>query len=518
MVTIQHVKNRIPWLGLSLVLALALVGCTPAPAPTATPAATDVSVTATGTIAPTPTIEATETVTVTATATPAPVQQLPTETAQPALNSPISNNNIPLDTSFGIEMSQNIGPGRALSLVKAGGTRWIRRAAIPWRAVEPQEGQRNWAAISYLENEFKASTDQGFKTIVVVRETPAWAQAMAGRSCGPIKQDKLNAFGAFMHDLVARYSQPPYNVGYWEMWNEPDIDAQLVPVDSLWGCWGNNADDYYGGGYYAEMLKAVYPQVKAAQPAAQVLVGGLLLDCDPRNPPAGKDCKPARFLEGILKNGGGDFFDGVAFHAYDYYDNPIQGDYSHAGWHASASTTGPVVGVKAQFVRDLLVQYNQPGKFLMNTEMALVCGSTGLEPRCLAQEFMNTKAAYIVEAYATSFAQGLRTSVWYSLSGWRGSGLVGAQLNATPVYTAYSFAAQQFNQVTGIKGLDLGAGVKGYEMSKADGKLWVVWSADGDAHTINLPDMPRAAHDISGTAVSLAQTYAVTTMPLYVEW
>jgi hypothetical protein len=265
-------------------------------------------------------------------------------------------------------------------------------------------------------------------------------------------------------------------------------------------------------------LKIVYPQVKAAAPSAQVLVGGLLLDCDPRNPPAGKDCKPSLFLEGILKNGGGDFFDGVAFHAYDYYDNPKQGDYGHSGWNASASTTGPVVGVKAQFVHDLLVKYNQPAKFLMNTEMALICGAAGQEPRCLAPEFVNTKAAYIVEAYAASIEHDLRTGVWYTLSGWRGSGLVDSQLKETLAYTAYAFAAQQFNHVTGIRSLSLGAGIKGYELTKADGKLWVVWSADGATHTISIPDMPRAAHDISGTAVSAAQSYDVTTMPLYVEW
>src|SRR5207247_1719484 len=147
------------------------------------------------------------------------------------------------------------------------------------------------------------------------------------------------------------------NIRYWEIWNEPDIDYHLVAADSLWGCWGDATDTFYGGSDYAQMLKAVHSPVKQASAESQVLVGGLLLDCDPRNPPPGKDCKPSMFLEGILKSGGGDFFDGVAFHAYDYYDKPMRGDYQHSGWRASAGTSGPVVGVKAEYIRELLYRY-----------------------------------------------------------------------------------------------------------------------------------------------------------------
>ena len=51
------------------------------------------------------------------------------------------------------------------------------------------------------------------------------------------------------------------------------MDPKLVDPDSVFGCWGDNDDDYYGGGYYADMLKMVYPAVKSADPQAQVLIG-----------------------------------------------------------------------------------------------------------------------------------------------------------------------------------------------------------------------------------------------------
>ena len=126
-----------------------------------------------------------------------------------------------------------------------------------------------------------------------------------------------------MHALVARYSVALYNIKYWELWNEPDIASSNFPGDNLFGCWGDPNDPYYGGGYYADMLREVYPQIKAADPQGQVLVGGLLLDCDPR---LGAGCEkvknnnqPSKFLEGILRKNGVPFFDGVSFHAYDYY-------------------------------------------------------------------------------------------------------------------------------------------------------------------------------------------------------
>ena len=162
-----------------------------------------------------------------------------------------------------------------------------------------------------------------------------------------------------MEEAVTRYSKPPYNVKYWELGNEPDVDPANMPPNAVYGCWGNINDPYYGGGYYAELLKAIYPRIKVADPDAQVLIGGLLLDCDPTNPPIDantglpRNCTPSRFLEGILLNGGGEFFDSVSFHAYDYYGSNL-GEYSNANWHSSWNTTGPVLTAKVNYLRKLL--------------------------------------------------------------------------------------------------------------------------------------------------------------------
>lgn len=444
-------------------------------------------------------------------------ENIPATVTNPELTSPIPAASIPLETIFGVEVDR-IDPAVNLPLAKSAGARWIRRVAVPWKLVEPEEGRRDWNAIAGLESEFKVAVEQGFKLIIVARESPPFAQSIARSSCSPIKKEKLGAFTVFMHDLVVRYSQPPFNVRYWEIWNEPDIDPRLVDPDSLFGCWGDENDSFYGGGYYADMLRLIYPAMKQASPEAQVMVGGLLLDCDPRNPPAGKDCKPSLFLEGILRNGGGDYFDGVAFHAYDYYENPVRGDYHHPGWRASAATTGPVVGVKAQFLRETLFRYGHAKKFLMNTEMSLVCGRTGSEPQCLKAEFTDTKAAYVVQSYITSLIQGLRAAIWYTLSGWRGSGLLDEKLQPNMAYATYRFAAQQLQGITEIYELKTASGLRGYELRKRDARLWVIWSVDGAQHDLSLDSSPQAYFDYSGKQYTGGMTVLIGPMPIYLIW
>ena len=90
---------------------------------------------------------------------------------------------------------------------------------------------------------------------------------------------------------------------YFEIWNEPDVP--VMTLDEIYGCWGDASLPYFGGLGYGQMLKQVTPQMKAANPAIQVLMGGVVLDCDPVNPPLGKNCQSATYFEGILASAPG---------------------------------------------------------------------------------------------------------------------------------------------------------------------------------------------------------------------
>lgn len=409
----------------------------------------------------------------------------------------------------GVELS---APEQIETVAQAGAG-WVRYF-IDWSAIEPAPGNRNWEAVNYLENALKQSSSLGVRFIFVIDNTPAWA-LKPGYNCGPVSIDQFPAMVAFFQDLIKRYSKSPYNVHDWELWNEEDAANFL-------GCWGNPGDPYYGGGYYASMLKQAYPAMKTVDPQAQVLVGGLLLDCDPINPPAinnkpgqFRDCSSSKFLEGILQQGGGDFFDGISFHAYDYYYGGTN-QYGNPNWNSAWNTTGPALIAKVKFIRDVLAKYNQTDKYLMDTELAIICGKDGTEPVCQSNEFNTAKTNYVALAIATSKAEGLKSTFWYCLRGWRASQLVDSNLQPLSAFKAFQFSAKEFGSAEYKGDITQFAGTKGYEFSLNGERLWFLWSLDGANHSILLPSMPSSVNNVYGDKLSNAQQIVVTSEPIYI--
>lgn len=412
---------------------------------------------------------------------------------------------------IGIEMARL--NNNAAVQIRAAGASWVRRNALLWSAVEPMEGARNWADVAPLEEELKLARSRGLTMILVIRSTPAWAQARSGVSCGAIQPDKLPAFGAFMRDLVARYSKAPFNVRFYELWNEPDVDPAMVPPDNIFGCWGDAGDPYYGGGVYARALKAAYPHVKAASPRAQLWHGGLLLDCDPDNPPAGKDCRSSRFFEGVLQAGGAPYFDAVSFHAYDFYLGDV-GQYANPNWASSYDSTGPVITAKARFLRTLLERYDAPKKPLINTESGLLCWECPFSPPA----FETTKAYYVPQAYAMARAENLIGNVWYSWEGWFQSQLVDAAGAPTQAYKAMQVASRTVGQATSIRPKNDLEGLRGYQFTAAGGRYWLLWSVDGQSRDVNAPVLNKRAFDYLGEPVTVnGQRVTIGAAPVYIQ-
>ena len=177
---------------------------------------------------------------------------------------------------------------------------WVRSHVFSWDLIEPVDTTPDNYHWEYVDSQALIDASaRRLHVIATIKMTPYWAQKYKGVYCGPIDRDYFSDFTEFLIAAVKIYGNPPYNVKYWELGNEPDVDRRLVAPDSDFGCWGEESETYYGGEYYADMLKVAYPAIKSIDPDAKVLIGGLLLDCDPTNPPVDeeKTCKPSKFLE-----------------------------------------------------------------------------------------------------------------------------------------------------------------------------------------------------------------------------
>ncbi|MBN1535638.1 MAG: hypothetical protein JW908_02815 [Anaerolineales bacterium] len=425
---------------------------------------------------------------------------------------PVIMNKSPLQTVFGVTMKK-FNAESGVNQIAEAGISWAREDFI-WESIEPTEGERNWDTT--LEQELITAATLNIKPIMVIGGTPDWA-LKAGFPCGAVAQDKFPALGEFVYDLVKRYSAPPYYIRYWELWNEPDAAGIL-------GCWGDTSDpNYYGGEYYGQMLQFIYPYIKAADPQAQVLVGGLLLDCDPVNPPYGMDCTSSNFIKGILESGAGNSFDGVSFHAYDYFSG--LGTYNFVNWNSSSSETGPSAIAKGRYLKSALNQYGFGSKYLMSTETAVFYGPNVPTPPCAPDapaEVEVTKVYHLIHSFASAIAEGYKTNIWYSAIGVRCSGLLNTDLSTKPAYEAYKFAYSKLGDAAFTQQITLDAQVMGYEYRLSNRKLWVLWSKDGADHAVTLPKMPLVVNKVGsdGMAVQETNTTSLTVgiNPYFIEF
>lgn len=387
---------------------------------------------------------------------------------------------------------------------------WVRYDELFWSEVEAVQGERDWTKLDLFEREISSLSAAGRVPLVIVRGTPAWAQQKSPYVCGPIREDALDDFADFMAELVERYSRPPYNVIHWEIWNEPDVDPIFVDPNSLFGCWGDRNDPYYGGRYFAQILKKVYPAMKEANPNVQIVMGGLLLVCDPTNPPVGRDCHEAHFLEGVLQNGGGDYFDLLAFHGYAFWWPNRTADWDKADllW---GHRGGLVLG-KADFLRDVLARYNVT-KPIMQTEGGLVCHEKTCptlcyesDPECPPDEYFSAQANYALRAYTRAWANDFKGYLWYQLhynGYWRYTNLLDEHNNPRPAYTTIQFMSSLLSGATYVGPLST-ENIEGYQFQNTQrGTTYqLYWTNQMSiSDTLPLPANTHAIYDKVGQQI-----------------
>jgi len=388
---------------------------------------------------------------------------------------PFTSNGVVPRTVFGVEMTA-ARPDRGLDNVAQLGPAWVRLNGLLWKDVEPLERRGyTWTSptVAALEAELLAISARGLQPVLVVRGYPRWA---AQTDCAPIDPDKYAQFASFLAAAVKRYSVPPFNVRYWELGNEPDAP---IGADNMYGCWGNPADPYYGGRAYGNMLKAVYPAIKAANPQVQVLNGSLLLD-RPTTP-------SAKFMGGVFAAGAANAFDVLGFHAYCMFDS-AKPDGHDALYDRCADDW------KVQFLRSMARTHGVPNKPLMRTETALLC-LVG-HHACRQQQ-----ANYVVRHYARSVRDRLLGSIWYiyDSDGFRNAALVEPESPSVPrpAWTAMQHAATMFGDAR-YYGELLGQPpeVEGHRFTRDSKVITVVWS--NEAQRLQIPVAAGTTASCSG--------------------
>ncbi len=411
---------------------------------------------------------------------------------------------------FGIE-TYSFVPTR-IADVNTLGARWQRHFVLDWSLIEPVRTEPpvyDWSSVN--EAGLMAAPQNQVRIIATVKNTPTWARKVADKRCSAPGPDHIGAFAQFLQAAAARYGALPYNLHYYEIGNEVDVDPIHLDGDSPFGCWGDESDKYYGGGYYADILKQVTPAIKSADPQAQVLTGGFLLNCDPTNPLSGNICKPARYLEGILRNGGAPYFDIVSYHMFGYYTLGLI-DEGSTSWNPRG---GGFYG-KISFLREVLAQY-RVSKPLFLTETSLLCheGNPSCSP--VSEDFLQKQANFVVWAYIRGWASNLQGVSWYTYedSGWRSSGLYNRSVRK-PAYTAYQFMAHYLGDARLAGQISVAPDIIAYEFHLPDKRVWVLWSATQTDRPLTLPAQTAAMFNILGQPMPLAPTMMINN-PVYLE-
>jgi hypothetical protein len=412
---------------------------------------------------------------------------------------------------FGVEVNRgSVGAvaGPLAELAPA----WVRYNGVRWDEVEPRRGQRRWEALAQVDAELAAIEATGAEPMLIIHRAPAWALDGTSKPCGPVKLAALPDFAAFLGEVVARYSKAPYNVRYYEIGNEPDAPVDLLGGSDPFGCWGDTRKGDNNGAAYGAALKAVYPAIKAANPDAQVVFGGLLLDCDPTKSGQTPPCTAGNFLEGALAAGAGDSFDLLAYHSYIYW-GPTSSDWDLAApkW---AHRGGALQG-KLAFVREVMQRYGVSKPIVMN-EGGLLCYRDS--PDCAPGGYFDAQANYAARMFARAWADGLESAVWYTFNGpgWQGGGMLDASQQPRPAYRTTLFMTRLLSGAS--YGGELGAGAfEGYQFRKGDTIYQVLWTNDGSTKAVPAPAGTRAVYNLFGEPLPTTANLSVGFTPIFVE-
>ncbi|MEM4655302.1 MAG: hypothetical protein QXL34_07445 [Thermosphaera sp.] len=394
---------------------------------------------------------------------------------------------------FGVEINRG-WVSKIVNKAVDGNIHWVRYNGIIWHEIEKSEGSYDTNALNAIKADLQLLNQYGLKVVLIVRGTPSYYQKVDGYDCGPVKQENFEDFKRFIQFIVNELK--PYNVKNWEIGNEPDVHPSPAMKGAPYGCWGDINDPYYGGRYYGEFLKVAYQAIKEVDPSARVHFGGLLLVCDPEKEPSPNYCLAAKFLEGAMLGGAGNYFDVLAFHSYPYWmvNNSNQEyfyEWDRKHWYWS-HRRGILLG-KLDYVREILNRYGYPNKPISMNEGGLMCSIADRNSPnytyCTDGKLFKAQGNYAIRTYARSLANNIESVMWYTLNGpgWREGGLLDGSGNPRLAYYSIKFLGGLLTGLESSRIIAWEDDFEGYEFIKTNKIYRVYWTNSSSSRSLPRP-------------------------------
>ena len=326
----------------------------------------------------------------------------------------------PVPSPFTIQiadLAEMTGPysGTLVTRLAESGAAWAR-VRVDWAIIERDAPTGySW---DYHDRNLTQVASAGVKLIATIAGTPSWAGYYSesdpnvtwdeGDPCAPIAPERLVDFGQSLTMIVNRYQQPPWNIHHWELFNEPDITEPSFGQS----CYGNY------GGMYADMLEVAYTAVKAADPTATVLMGGLAYDWFTPYGPFNR-----YFVDDVMASGGDSFVDALSLHYFpDFsaeWERFVAKDPEYGEFVATCGDPTDKVGIeydgsgidlvaKSKHFQNRMDVCQGVKKPLWVTELA-EHGDIS-DPANLAQQ-----ARYVIQGNARGLAAGAVNITWFAL-------------------------------------------------------------------------------------------------------
>jgi hypothetical protein len=297
---------------------------------------------------------------------------------------------------------------------------WIRmaRESFDWNRLEPRQGWFEWAK---FDQAVEVARAHNVSILGRLEFSAAWASSAPSSASATDRAfyppASTATFAAYATAVVNRYKD---RVHVWEIWNEENSAIFWKPAPSATA--------------YANLLKAAYAAIKAADPTATVLIGGIV----------GFD---RTFMDGIVAAGAWNSFDALAIHAY-VAPGPETSMYST--WLQNARAYVDTKGPKPIWITE----------FGWSTYSGSGSGYIGVSEA--------TQAAYTARAYLSAAVAGVRGVFAYELmehgtsttSRLDNYGLIEASGRTKPAYSALRRVAEALDGGTSAGVADPNAAVR----------------------------------------------------------